>query len=251
MTTIAHTPVAGGVRVHPLWRIIRLHAVSPSVFFGIPAMILGGAWIVVAVLALIMRGSGVSHEAAMEGFSHSWAVLSPQWYLIVVGVQAVSYTFPFALGFGATRRDFWFGTSAMFVLVSALMAAVIAVLVQIEAATDGWGISAGMFTALWYQADLVPDFYSTFCLQLLVLFVGAAVTTVYMRWRMRGMMLLMGGAAVLGLAVIATVTYADAWSRVWEFAAGLGVAGSFTILLALAALCCAAGYLVIRRATTR
>ena len=45
--------------------------------------------------------------------------------------------------------------------------------------------------------------------------------------------------------------YADAWPRVWEFAAGLGVAGSFTIVLALAALCCAAGYLVIRRATTR
>ena len=31
-------------RFHEIWRIVRLHAVTPSVFFGIPWIILGGAW---------------------------------------------------------------------------------------------------------------------------------------------------------------------------------------------------------------
>lgn len=251
MTTITETHVAATTRVHPLARIVRLHSINPSVFFGIPMMILAGAWIVTVVIALIMQGNGISRDAAMEGLSYSWAVVSPQWYLVVVGVQAIATTFPLALGFGATRRDFWLGTSAMFVLVAALMGAVTAVLVQIEAATDGWWIGAGMFTALWYQADWVLDFYSTFCLQLLVFFVGAAVTTVYMRWQMRGMLLLAAGAAVVGLTAIATITFGDGWPEVWAFVADLGVAGTFTIALAAAALCWAAGYLVIRRATTR
>ena len=111
---------ASRVRPHEIMRIVRLHTVNPSIFFLVPAMILGGAWAVTMVIALILRGAGIPMEDT--GFQYSWAVLSPQWYLIVVGVQAVSYTFPFALGFGATRRDYWIGTSIMFVLASVLFA---------------------------------------------------------------------------------------------------------------------------------
>ena len=66
----------------------------------------------------------------LEGMRYSWAVLSPQWYLVAVGVQAIGLTFSFALGFGATRRDFWLGTSVMFVLVAVMFAVSIATLVQ-------------------------------------------------------------------------------------------------------------------------
>jgi hypothetical protein len=238
------------VRPNEIWRIVRLHTVNPSIFFLVPAMILGGAWAVTMVIALILVGAGVPMENT--GFQYSWAVLSPQWYLIVVGVQAVSYTFPFALGFGATRRDYWIGTGVMFVLASLLFAVTIATLLLIERATGGWGIGAGMFDALWYVgADWFTAFYTTFALQLLVLFIGAGVTTVFMRWRMKGMMIVLFGGVVVILAIIAALTFTESWEALGAWLASIGVVGVFTLVLAKALAWAVAGFLVIRRATPR
>jgi hypothetical protein len=253
MTAVVAAPIARTEtrsRVHEIWRIVRLHTVNPSIFFGVPWLILGGAWAVTMVVALILRGAGIPPE--LDGFRYSWAVLSPQWYLIVVGVQAIAYTFSFALGFGATRRDFWLGTSGMFVFVSLEMAAAIATLVQIEQATDGWWIGAGMFDALWYgQSGWLTDFYTTFVLQLLVLFIGASITTIYMRWRIRGMMILLFSAVALVLAVVATLTFTESWVAVFDWFASIGIVGVFTVLLVKALAWAVAGYFVIRRATPR
>lgn len=238
------------VRPNEIWRIVRLHTVNPSIFFLVPAMVLGGAWVITMVIALILLGSGVPMENT--GFEYSWAVLSPQWYLIVVGVQAVSFTFPFALGFGATRRDYWLGTGLMFVLASLLYAVVIATLLIIERGTGGWGIGAGMFDALWYVgADWFTASYTTFALQLLVLFIGAGVTTVYMRWRMKGMLTLAVAGMTAILGVIALLTFTGSWERLGQWLGSIGLIGVFTLLLVMALAWGVVGFLVIRRATPR
>ncbi|GAA1058312.1 hypothetical protein GCM10017608_35060 [Agromyces luteolus] len=239
-------------RPHEILRIVRLHTVNPAIFFGVPWLILAGAWAVTMVIALIIQAAAGPLDQAETGFEYSWAVLSPQWYLIVVGVQAVSYTFPFALGFGATRRDYWLGTGLMFVIVSVVNAAAIATLLLVERATNGWGIGAGMFDALWYVgADWGTAFYTTFALQLLVLFIGAGITTVYMRWRMRGMMTVLFGGVALILAIIAFLTFTETWEPLGTWLASIGVVGVFTLVLAKALLWAVAGLLVIRRATPR
>lgn len=244
-------PSARGLQRNPIWRVVRLHAVNPSVFFGVPWIILGGAWAVSMIIGLIGLGATGSTED-MVGMRYSWAVLSPQWYLVVVGVQAIGLTFPFALGFGSTRRDFWLGTALMFVLVSAEMAVATATLVQIEKATHGWGIGMHMFDALWYgQNGWLFDFYSTFAVQLLVLFIGAFATTVYMRWRIPGMMVLTFVAIAIVLALVAIATFTRSWGAVYAWLAGIGLVGLFSVLLGLAAVCAVGGYLVIHRATPR
>ncbi|MEF3404645.1 hypothetical protein [Agromyces sp. CCNWLW203] len=254
MSAVIDQPIVrteAGSRAHEIWRVVRLHAVTPSVFFGIPWIILGSAWAVTIVIALIISSAGSGGED-IDGMRYSWAVLSPQWYLVAVGVQAVGLTLSFALGFGATRRDFWLGTSLMFVLVAVMFAVAIATLVQVEIATNGWWVGAHMFDALWYgQTNWLVDFYTTLSLQLLVLFLGAAVTTVFMRWRMRGMMFMLFGSILVLLAFVATVTWSNAWPAVFEWFAAIGLVGTFTVVLALAVVCAVGGYLVIRRATPR
>lgn len=255
MTAVATPPLVrteGRSRAHEIWRIVRLHTVNPSIFFGVPWLILGAAWAVTMIIGLIITGAGAPREEMTEGMRYSWAVLSPQWYLVVVGVQAIGLTFSFALGFGATRRDFWLGTSLMFTIVSVLNAIAIATLVQLEKATGGWGVGIAMFDSLWYgRSGWLVDVYSTLALQLLVLFLGASVTTVYMRWRMRGMMIVLFGSIALVLAFVAVTTFSESWPAVFEWFGGIGVAGVFTVILGLAAVCAVGGYLVIRRATPR
>jgi hypothetical protein len=238
-------------RAHEIWRIVRLHAVNPSVFFGVPALILGAAFAIILIIGVIARGAGATAED-LENMRYSWAVISPQWYLVVVGVQAIGLTFSFALGFGATRRDFWLGTALMFALVAVLFAVVIATLVQLEIATSGWGLGVHMFDALWYgQQGWLVDFYTTFALQCLVLFIGASVTTVYMRWRMRGMLILAFSAVAVLLGAVAIATFTESWGAIFSWFAGIGVVGVFTVILAIAAVCAIGGYGVIRRATPR
>lgn len=255
MTAVATAPAARTEtrsRVHEIWRIIRLHTVNPSIFFGVPWLILGAAWAVMMIIGLIIVGAGGPRDEMHEGMRYSWAVLSPQWYLVVVGVQAIGLTFSFALGFGATRRDFWLGTSLMFGIVSLMNAVAIATLVQIEKATDGWAVGIAMFDSLWYgQQGWLVDFYTTLALQLLVLFIGASITTVYLRWRMRGTMSVLFGSIALILAFVAVATFTESWPAVIEWFGGIGLVGVFTVVLGLAAVCAVGGYLVIRRATPR
>ena len=255
MTAVIEQPI---VRTEPrsrfteIWRVVRLHALTPSVFFGIPWIILATAWLVMIIIGVIAGAAGADTEKMGEGMRYSWAVLSPQWYLVVVGVQAIGLTMSFALGFGATRRDFWLGTSAMFGIVSLLNAIAIATLVQLEKLTDGWWLNIAMFDALWYgQNGWVVDFYTTLALQLFVLFIGASVTTVYLRWRMRGMLVLTFGTIAIALAFVAVATFAAAWPAIFEWFGSIGVVGVFTIVLGLAAIFAIGGYLVVRRATPR
>ncbi|RXZ47368.1 hypothetical protein ESP57_12370 [Agromyces fucosus] len=256
MTAVATAPVVRTEtrsRAHEIWRILRLHAVNPWIFFGIPWIILGAAWAISIIITLIIRaGSGgdVTTED-LENMRYSWAVLSPQWYLVVVGVQAIGLTFSFALGFGATRRDFWVGTSAMFVLVSVMYAVAIATLVQLEIATGGWWLGTHMFDALWYGQSWIVDFYTSFALQLLVLFIGASVTTVYMRWRIPGMLILLFSVIALLLVAIAAVTLSGSWPAVFAWFGSIGIVGVFTVILALAAVSAVVGFFVIRWATPR
>lgn len=255
MTAVIEQPI---VRTEPrsrfqeVWRIVRLHAVTPSVFFGIPWIILGAAWLVMIVIGIIVGGAGADTEKMGEGMRYSWAVLSPQWYLVVVGVQAIGMTLSFALGFGATRRDFWLGTSLMFGIVSLLNAVAIATLVQLEKATNGWWVGISMFDSLWYGQDgWLVDFYTTLALQLFVLFIGASVTTVYLRWRMRGMLILTFSAISILLAFIAITTFSASWPALLEWFGRIGLVGVFTLVLGAAAGFAVGGYLVIRRATPR
>lgn len=70
---------------------------------------------------MIVHLAGVDASDMAEGMRYSWAVVSPQWYLVVAGVQAIAFTFSFALGFSSTRRDYWLGLSVTFVMESDLI----------------------------------------------------------------------------------------------------------------------------------
>ncbi|WP_104178073.1 hypothetical protein [Cryobacterium sp. Y50] len=246
--------------VHPrsalarIWNVVRLHLVDRRTYIGIPWLIVGMAFVITVFIAQIIgfTTGGLGTPGAIEGQRYSWAVLSPQWYLIVVGVQAISFGFPLALGFGVTRRDFYLGTALLFVLISAGNAVAFAVLTQLEKLTEGWWIDTYMFNALWLGIDgFWVDLFSFFVMQLLVFFIGASVATIYMRWRMPGMLVFWSSFALGLVGTVTIITFTSSWPTVAVWFAAQGVGGIFAWLLIPAALAGFGGFLALRRATPK
>jgi hypothetical protein len=150
MTTIA-SPVSASrpTAQNRVLAVTRLQFVNRWTMFYLPAIILVAIlllnmaiWYI--VLASLPSGTDVTH--AQKGFQYSGAVFYIFIYMLVVAVQAISRTFPFALGFGVTRRNYYLGTALGFTLLAIAFSVLLTVLSIIELATNGWGAGGHMFT---------------------------------------------------------------------------------------------------------
>src|SRR5690625_384125 len=115
--------------------VLRLHLTKRLHVFGVPATILG---IVIAVSLLIAVGmsrfgvdtSTVEH---LENARYNSGVLwSLPGFLIYLGVQAVSTTFPFGMSLGTTRRAYSLGTALYFALQATYISLLTVVLYYLE-----------------------------------------------------------------------------------------------------------------------
>lgn len=235
-------------------KVMRLHLVNRLTYLGIPWIITGSALGVSIVVALLIWAATpeAGRLVALEGMGYSWAVLSPFWYLAVVGVQAVSAMFPLTLGFSSTRREFALGTLLTFVVMSAINATGWTLLTEIERALNNAGLVFHHFTALWFgQVGVGTVWLSLFTLQLVIFAVTSAFTAVYARWRAMGMVVLCIAVAVVLLGFVAIAVLTGASTPIVEWLAGVSVTSVFAGLLVPAALAFALGWAALRWAPLR
>lgn len=251
-TTTAHAPATALQRVV---NVMRLHFANPWTTIILPWMILGVIFAAnVALWWLILTNLDSSADRAdvADGLQYSGASMFIFFYMTVVAVQAISVTFPFALGYGVTRRDYYLGSALTFVVLAAMYSAGMTILSVIEEATGGWGLGGRMFTAVYFGDGGWPErlfvFFTAF---LFFLFVGAAIATIWVRWKAMG---LTAFFVVLGLIVIvafAVLTFTSGWAVVGDFFAGAGWLGSFAWSLVVTAAAGITGFFILRRATPR
>lgn len=249
-TTTGHPPAT------PLGRILnvaRLHLANPWTTIIIPWMVLGAIFLAnLAIWWLIFVSTPESeHTDISEGLQYSGATSWIFVYMMVVAVQAISITFPFAQGYGVTRRDFYLGSALTFVGLSVMYTAGMTILSILEEVTGGWGFGGRMFTAMYFGSDWLQRMFIYFTLFLFFFFVGAAVAAVWVRWKAVGVtaffvvlgLILIGGAALLALT--------GSWALVGNFFAGAGLVGSFAWSLVITALAGVTGFFILRGATPR
>lgn len=238
-----------------LTRIVKLNLTNPWTTIILPWLIIGAIFALSWGIWLIVFANTSPSEMAdaSEGIQYSGATSWIFVYMMIIAVQSMNLTFPLALGYGATRRDFYLGSSLTFVLLSVMYAVGLTILAGIEEATNGWGIGGAMFTAIYFGGDQIawwmrlPIF---FFILLFFYFLGASVATLYVRWKANG---LVAYFVVLGLLVVGAIaffTYTDNWALVGDFFA-LGALGVSTWLLVPTVLAGIAGFFVLQRATPR
>jgi hypothetical protein len=234
------------VTVNQVLGVVRLQLLNVRFGIALPLAVLGA---VLAFNLALFAANGWG--AAQDGVS---GVMPTLYLTIGVGyMQVATQTFRFVLGLGVTRRAFAAAVVVLAVLEAVGYGALLGVLRLVELGTGGWGIGLEFFELGQLGPDASPLLhwlaYAAPFVPLAAL--GALVGTVFARWATPGLWTAVTAAVlVLGAAAV-LISLADGWTAVTGWlAAQSPLALTVGYPLVAAVLLGAAGWLVLRRATT-
>ncbi|TQO19075.1 hypothetical protein FB472_0608 [Rhodoglobus vestalii] len=233
--------------------VARLHFANPWTTLTLPWIILGVIFIGnVSIWWIIYSASPAENRAdVLSGLNFGGGNFFIFIYMMVVAIQAMSITFPYALGFGVTRRDYYLGSSLAFVILAAIYTAGLTILAAIEDATNGWGFGGSLFATIFVGDTTLERIYVQFLLFLFFFFFGSAIATVWLRWKANGVAAFFIVLGILLVAGLALVTFTDSWGALGETLVSLGRIGIVSWSLVATAISAVAGFLLLRRATPR
>jgi hypothetical protein len=253
--------VSAGIPAAPLTRrlfnVVRLHLANPFMVLVTPLMILGliflANWVIWALVRWGTPNDPQSVADVSEGLQYSGASLWTFVYMMVVAIQAMNLSFPFALGFGSTRRDFTLGTAVTFLGLSAAWALLYTALALIERATNGWGLGGVMFDSFYFGVDVGwgERIFNVFAAFAFFFFIGSVFGAIYVRFRARGLILFFLVLALALIGLLALITMTSAWGALGDFFGAAGFAGSYALALGIGGVAWVASHLIMRRATPR
>lgn len=249
-TSVGTALVTPATLTYRIRNVVRLHLANPWTPIYLPLMIL--SFIFVANYAVWQLIAAASDNPEAVGNVNNGGVGFVVIYMMVIAVQTMNASFPFAMGYGVTRRDFYLGSATFFVLLAVGYAALLALLGVVERATDGWGLGAQFFAPLFVGDIGVHGwFYFHLTLLLFFFFLGASTAGVYVRWRANGMYVFFGSLAVAVIALVWLIIQTGSGDAIGDFVSDAGLFGmlhwSYIVTAALALV----GYRLLRGATPR
>jgi hypothetical protein len=222
-------------------KVAQMQLINKWTYLGVPALVIAGSFTISWALWAIIPGEGTAISGAGQ------AVM---WYFLVLGVQSLTLTFPFSQAMSVSRRNFYAGTLGLFAVVALTVSLLYVVLGFVEDATNGWGVGGAMFSIPWVSDGLwIEPLIFYFLAMVLLFMIGFWGATIYMRWRVTGMVILSISAAAILLALVALATWTESWPAVglWFTAqTPLTVSGWAALTCVVLA---GGSYLTLRKAT--
>lgn len=242
MTTVTESqprPVLGRNRII---NVVRLQFINRQTFVWVPALVLGGAWLITLLIY------GVMTIADLDGDMIGGGSQAPLWYFLVVGSQAMALTFPFSAAMSLTRREFYIGSLAAAALSSLGMSLIFVLLGLIEKATNGYGINGYFAYLSWvWAAGPLGAGLTYFVASTLFFIIGFWAATVYKRGGAMTLTAVLVAFALALVGVVAFITWREAWPEVWTWLVDAGALGLTMWGLLVGVLLAIGSYLTLRR----
>jgi hypothetical protein len=258
MTTAALSASAETRNFESLRRVLavtRLHFVNKVAILYTPLAALGAIFLLNYAIWWIVIDAGhvaIANSRTTTHLGYTGAVSYIFVYIMIIAVQAIARTFPFSLGFGVTRRDFYLGTTLAFIVLSAVLSAVLTIMSVIEIATNGWGVQGYMFAPVYFtNSSWLLRFVMYFLVFLFCIFIGAAAATMFVRWRALGLTVFFALLAVILVGALAIITFGGEWPAVGSWLGRLGAFGITVWTLVPTAIAAIAGFFILQRATPK
>jgi hypothetical protein len=232
-----------------IWNVVRLQFANRFSMIALPWIIIGLVFLVNLVIWISIF---VSTHEQLEDTKWSGSTFYIFVYFGIAAVQAMNLTFRFALGMSATRRDYYLGTVVAFALQGLLFTAVCTLLSYVEDWTNGFGMSAHMFSNTYFgSGPLWERLFSSFGAFMVFFALGALAGSVFVRWRANGLYAL-GGIVALGAAAsVAAATLSGSWPAIGQWFLEMRAVGVVAWLLIPAAISAVIGFFVLRKAPAR
>lgn len=233
--------------------VIRLHARNWSSLLLMPLTIMAITFVVILAIGVIANLVGGNLDNMYEGMRWNGAVWSGIGPIVALGIGAMLQFFPLSLGLGLTRREFLAGTSVVIVGIAGVFTLLITVLKAIEQATTGWGLRVRMFDTVWVGTGPAwQTAVQTFLVLLTGMLVGAALSTVFLRFGQNVLWLVIAAFALVGvLGAGLVIVLEDLASWFWSTMASM-TWGSWMLVLGLVVLVFAGAWvLLVRKAPVR
>lgn len=235
--------------------VVRLHVANKFTLFGLPLIILASAFAFIVAIRVIagVATSGQGLADMYEGMRYNGAIFSVMGPLLGFGVTAMGQYFPLATGLGLTRREFYLGTGIVFAAAAAGFAALVTLGRIVERATGGWWLGVRFFDVVWVGASGAwwQTFVQTLLGVLATMFVGAAITTAFLRWGQTFLWLFFIGLGALAVTVLGVVWLVPGASAGAARILTMGWVAWMGVAFGTAVVGAAAWLWLVRRAQTR
>ncbi len=223
--------------------VVRMQLVNRQTYIWVPLLVLAGSLVITLAIYAILITAGV------DGPKYGGGAQAPLWYFGVVGIQALTLTFPFSQAMSVTRREFYFGTVLTATLTSAIMGLAFVIGGLIEQATDGWGINGYFFYLPWvWEAGPLAAGFVFFVLALLFFVGGFWGATIYKRFGNLWLTVVLVGLTLLLAGLAWLITQTQSWGGVAEWFVAQGALGLALWTLALIAVLALISWRTLRRA---
>lgn len=224
--------------------VVRMQLVNRQTYIWIPLIILVGAFALTIAVYAILASYGA------DGFKYGGAGQAPLWYFMVVGVQALTLTFPFSQAMSVTRREFFLGTLLTAMLTSSILAVISVLGGLIERATNGWGMNGYFFALPWiWEAGAWGALLLNFTAAMLFFVIGFWAATIYKRWGGIWLTVILLGIGVVFVGLLWLAGRLDAWAEIGQWIGGQGTLGLTAWALLVTAVLAVSSFVALRRAT--
>ena len=242
MSTLEIDSVRPTASRHRTVNVVRLQFVNTQTFVWVPLLVLGGAW-VITMLAYWVIQAGGGADVMVGGGSQA-----PLWYFLVVGVQAMTMTFPFSQAMSLTRREFYLGSLAAAAVSSFGMSCAFVLLGLVEQATEGFGMNGYFAYVEWvWEAGALAAGLTYFVLAMVFFIVGFWCATILKRFGTAMLVMVLLGIGLVLVGLVALVTWQRAWPDVWMRVLDAGSLGLTMWAALVCALLSLGSYLTLRR----
>ncbi|WP_439591227.1 hypothetical protein [Microbacterium sp.] len=220
--------------------VVRMQFVNKQTYIWVPLIVLVGAF----VLSLLIYAMIPTDAPKIGGGSGA-----PLWYFMVVGVQALTLTFPFSQAMSVTRREFFLGTLLTATVTAAMLAVIFLIGGLIEQATQGWGMNGYFFYLEWiWAAGPLAALFIYFAIAMLFFVTGFWAATIYKRWGALWLTVVLVGIAFALVVLMWLTGFANAWVQLFTWIAVSGALGLALWGVLLAAVLAAISFVILRRA---
>lgn len=223
--------------------VVRMQLINRQTYVWVPLIVLGGSLVIALAIYAMLLSSGIEEP------KYGGGAQAPLWYFGVVGIQALTLTFPFSQAMSVTRREFFVGTLLTAMLTSVILAAVFVVGGLIEQATNGWGMNGYFFYLPWiWEGGPASAALFYFVMAMMFFVVGFWAATIYKRFGSVWLTVVLvgiGALLVLGMFVVGRL---NAWAQVFTWFAAQGAVSLSLWGLLAGAVLAAIAFFTLRRA---